>query len=68
MPAKFTNAIGRNMKAIGAGFGAAVATVLIWGLEAGFSFEFPGEVEAAITVIVTAAVTWIAPANSIPNA
>lgn len=44
--------------ATGAGIGAALATVVIWGIEAPTGFDIPDVVEGAITVLVSAAVSW----------
>ena len=56
--------LAQNSKAIGAGTGAAIATLIVWGLRQipGFQ-DLPIEAEAAIGVMVTAIITWWFPAN-----
>lgn len=56
----------RNSKAVGAGFGAAVATIVVLVLRQ-FGVELGLEVEGAIAVLVTTITTWLFPANSGPE-
>lgn len=54
-----TGATARKVKAAaaGGGIGVAVATLVIYIL-ASFGLEFGSEVEAALTVLITALVAW----------
>lgn len=58
----------KNSKAIGAGVGAAIASLVVWGLSLiPGVVEIPAGVEAAIAVIITTLITWVAPANELPG-
>ena len=60
--------IKQNSKAIGAGLGAAIGTIIGWGLKQIPGFEdLPVEVEGAITVLVATLITWFFPANEVPH-
>jgi len=58
----------KNSKAIGAGVGVAIASLVVWGLSLiPGVVEIPSAVEAAIAVIITTLITWLAPANELPG-
>ena len=62
--------MGPNSKAIGAGVGAAATVIIVYLIRTLTHWELPIEVQAAIEVvigvIVTAATTWLFPANTPP--
>jgi hypothetical protein len=55
--------VAANAKAIGGGIGGAVSQIILWVLTGPIGWEIPGEVQIAISVLVTAAIVWAAPAN-----
>lgn len=58
----------KNSKAIGAGVGVAIASLVVWGLSLiPGVVDIPAGVEAAIAVIITTLITWVAPANELPG-
>lgn len=68
MIAKKDAAMKKNSKAIGAGVGVAIASLVVWGLSLiPGVVDIPAGVEAAIAVIITTLITWVAPANELPG-
>ncbi len=55
-----------STKVAAATLGGAVATIGIWGIEAGFGIDLPQLVEGAITTLVVFAAGWI-PKDRLPT-
>lgn len=56
--------MGNNSKVVGAGIGGAVGILITWALSAGGGVEVPPEVAGAISMISSAVLTYLFPANA----
>ena len=57
--------VGKYSKAIGAGVGGAISTVLLWAVSVVMpDLKIPVEVSAALTTLVTALLVYAFPANT----
>ena len=52
----------QNYKAVGATLGGSLGALIVWALNT-YVGEVTPELEAAIIVVVSAVITWFAPAN-----